>query len=275
MNKKRYTFILILFYFWSFSSYASLLISPTRIVFDQRDRAHTVTVINTGKVTTAYRIALVDNLQQTSGKYQRLKPEQQIEGHFSATRMLRYTPKQVRLKPGERQKVRLSLRKPPHLLPGEYRSHLEFKELPNPIPLDSSSNQPKIQVFMLTGFTIPVLVRHGNVMVTAVISDVKFVKNKNSWYTAVQLQRQGNYSTFGKLNIYWKPNKNSNYQQVNYLNNVTLYREVPERIIQVSLKTQKPRQGWYKIEYVGDKNFSYQVFDEKEVYFSSQTTTKP
>ena len=51
------------------NAYANLLISPTRISFDERQRTAKVTVINTGNEYQTYRVLWSEKQAQPSGGY--------------------------------------------------------------------------------------------------------------------------------------------------------------------------------------------------------------
>lgn len=245
---------------------ASLLISPMRVVFDDRERAATVTIINTGKTTATYRVELVDNLQTPDGKYQRLADDQTMPAELlSAKAMLRYSPRQVTLKPNERQQVRLSLRKPAGLLEGEYRSHLAFTQLPDPAMLETHPKGAKMQVFMLTGFTIPVQVRHGQLAVTARLANAQVITEPNHTGLRVTLNREGDFSSFGKLQVFWRKDAQSSETLLNFIDNAALYRELPTRTFSIPLKPEQLQPGLFRIVYLGDKHFGGQVFDTLEL----------
>ena len=63
---------------------------------------------------------------------------------LSAADLVRYSPRQVELAPGEVQTVRIQIRKPEGLKDGEYHSHLVFQgylrssPLPVQIPADKT-----------------------------------------------------------------------------------------------------------------------------------------
>jgi P pilus assembly chaperone PapD len=261
--------VLVTILFASSAAQASLLISPLRVVFDDRDRSAAVTVINTGKATTTYRIELVDNLQVADGSYQRIAADENTPAElFSAKEMLRYSPRQVTLKPDERQQVRISLRKPAGLANGEYRSHLAFTQLPDPTMLETNPKGAKMQVFMLTGFTIPVQVRQGTPNVTAKLSDAKLVKADHGWDMQVTVDRTGDFSSFGKIQVFWRANENSSEQLLNFIDNASVYRELKQRTFHIHLKPEQVQPGLFRIVYAADKLLSNTVLDSIELPYS-------
>lgn len=271
----RYLFVLTVL-LWSSWAQANLLISPTRVVFSDKERSENVVIINQGAATATYRVEMVINKQDASGGYERLERQKDnLSGLFLADDMIRFSPRQVTLEPGARQTIRMSLRKPDNLAKGEYRAHLGFIQLPDAVALDRDPNASRMQVFMLTSFTIPVQVWQGSVDVKASIKSAAITAevdepskpNQKQWGVKVVLNRTGTFSSFGKLNIYWKPNAQSEYGLLNFIDNASLYREVNTREITVSLGQDKPMSGYYKVEYEGAKELSKQIFDRYEFQY--------
>lgn len=248
---------------------ASLMISPTRLAFEERDRAAHITIINTSDETKTYRLDLVDIMQTEQGGIKsELAPEDRAK-IFSAKDMIRFSPRQVTLGAGETQRVRLSVRKPANLPEGEYRSHLSITELPPPERVDNQDNV-QIRLHILMSFTIPVFIRNGDVNVSAKIQSPRLLlpthEDKNA-YLALDLARTGNYSTFGSIKVEWRPNQQSAYTELTFLNSVAVYREISKREnIKIRLEPGQVKQGWYRVSYTPDGRFNQPVFDEIEVF---------
>lgn len=269
MNIHCYRYILMLILsvmFFHTSAQASLLIAPLRVVFDDRERGKTVTIINTSQATTTYRIELINLHQLSNGEYKEFSTKSPLNiKTFFADQMIRFSPRQVTLKPNQRQQVRLSVRRPSDLAKGEYRSHLKFTQLPTPEMLEKNPKNAGIKLYMLTGFSIPVQVRQGPIIVNSKIIDAKINKTKQgNWQIETTISRTGDYSTFGKLTAYWRASANQEYEELNFLNNLTLYRETDKRKINIVLKKDQIKPGQYKITYTPNPGFKQKLFDEYE-----------
>lgn len=179
-----------------------LMVAPTRIVFEGRTRTAQVSIVNTGTETSTYRIAFVRKQMTENGGFEDV-PEGTV-GMF-ADPMIRFSPRQVTLNPGQTQVVRLMLRKPSELADGEYRSHLLFRAIPKVgagiESLDpSSSGNINIQLVPVLGISIPVIVRQGAVDATADLSNLSVQNTENgSRHLLFQIERKGNGSLFGDL----------------------------------------------------------------------------
>ena len=105
-----------------------LVVAPTRIVFEGRTRTAQLSLLNKGSAAATYRISLINMRMTEDGGFKEI--DEPAPGEQFADRLIRYAPRQVVLAPGDSQAVRLLLRKPRGLEPGEYRSHLLFRAIP-------------------------------------------------------------------------------------------------------------------------------------------------
>lgn len=183
---------------------ANLLINPTRVQFNPSDRTADITLINTSPSSNTYRIEWAEKKAKASGGYEDLS-ESAAANFPTASNMLRLSPKQVTLKPGERQTVKLAIRRPQSLANGEYRSHLLFKALPTAENAANPNSSTKVKVIL--SFAIPVVVRQGPEDAAMNVNDAAISYNpaKKDGSVTVKLSRTGITSGFGDLNAYWTP----------------------------------------------------------------------
>lgn len=181
-----------------------LVVTPTRIVFEDRTRSAQVTLANRGSATATFRISLIDMVMDASGEMR----EAQSGEVQSSEHLVRYAPRQIDIAPGASQVVRLSLRKPADLTDGEYRSHMFFRAVPdetagrsvtNDTPLDN--NELRIQLIPIYGVTIPVIVRQGTLLLEAGITDTVHLPASGDLpeRLEIKLNRSGTRSAFGDL----------------------------------------------------------------------------
>lgn len=259
--------MIFLFLFgFSLAAHANLLITPTRLVLDTRDRATHVNLVNTSSSVKTYRIELVDYLQHEAGGYLTLEQAGEDKARVNTAQdLVRYSPRQVTLGPNESQRIRVSVRRPAGLADGEYRSHLSFTLLPEAQKIEQFE-ESKTGIHVLVSFTIPVVVRQGEVRVNATIGDVELIQDSQRGdHARVIIQREGDFGVFGTATIEWRADASSNYQQVGEVNSAAVYRENARFSMQVPLEaggSLKP--GWYRITYKGDEFFGHRVFDSKE-----------
>lgn len=179
-----------------------LLVAPTRVVFEGRSRTAEVTLINTGAETTTYRITFTQLRMGERGEMKEIS--EAGPGELFADRLIRYSPRQVVLSPGVPQTVRLQVRKPADLPPGEYRSHLSFHAVP---PADEAPGQApppatglNVQIKIRYGVSIPAIVRHGATAATARLVGLALGEGPEGAKVAkLKIERSGNRSVFGTL----------------------------------------------------------------------------
>ena len=179
-----------------------LLVAPTRIVLDGR-RGTEIVLNNVGDEPATYRISV---------EFRRMTPEGDLvevpnptAQEQAAADMIVYAPRRVTLAPHEPQSIRIAARPPQGLPDGEYRVHLLFRAVPNATPVATAAAAPvkglHLQLIPIYGVTIPVIVRLGNLAVTAGISNVQLEKKDGKPEIALDLTRNGGRSTFGEVRV--------------------------------------------------------------------------
>lgn len=194
---------------------ADLMLFPTRVVFEGDQRSAQVELVNQGKTPETYRISVVNRRMGESGEF--LVITEPGPGEQFAEAMLRYSPRQVTIPAGSSQTVRILLRKPADLAPGEYRSHLQFDRVADASGSNSVEQlgQDKaggvgVVLSALVGASIPVIVRHGD-------TQAKVSLDKLAWQPAAShednsppaiafdIHRDGNRSVYGDLSVSFTP----------------------------------------------------------------------
>jgi fimbrial chaperone protein len=246
---------------------ANLLINPTRVVLSPSDRTADVTLINTSTTTNTYRIGWVEKKAKEAGGYDDLSPE--AAANFPiASSMIRYSPKQVTLKAGERQTIKLAIRRPQGLANGEYRSHLLFKALP---PADAEQaegrdNSTSLKINILLTFAIPVVVQQGslNYQVTLNNASISYNPANKSGAVNLNMARTGTSSVIGNIDAYWTP-KGGKEQIIAKLGDYNLWPELQQAIpplIWTGTNFAKT-DGQLRIVYEGTNDFRGKVFFDK------------
>ncbi|HEV7577325.1 MAG TPA: molecular chaperone [Caldimonas sp.] len=191
---------------------ADLMLFPTRIVFDKNQRAAQVELINQGLTAETYRISVVNRRMTDNGEI--TAADTPGEGEQFADAMLRYSPRQVTIAPGSSQTVRMLLRKPADLAPGEYRSHLQFDRVADPVgntsvetQADSDGKRVGVVLTALVGASIPVIVREGSTQASVTLAQLAFdARAKESPpILAFEIHRDGNRSIYGDLIVTFTP----------------------------------------------------------------------
>lgn len=250
---------------------ANLMIAPQRVVLEERQRSASVNLINTASTTTTYRLHWVQKKQKTDGQYMDLPADSNEVPNASS--MLRFSPRQVTLAPGEKQTVRIAVRRHKNMDKGEYRSHLLFQALPNKDIEVASGKGAKIKINLLLGFAIPVIVRQGKLNGMANVTKVEIKKTaskgKTFYGAQITVKRKGSHTTYGTLKVLWKPMLTSRYKQIAILNNIALYPESSSVQYYAGLKNYKPNNGYIKVIYEGRKEYEGTSFDFLETKLNS------
>ena len=219
-----------------------LMVSPTRIVFEGNVRTQKVNLINNGSVTGRYRISFVRRKMTEDGKFEQVSENE--PGMYSDD-IVRFSPRQVTLQPGQSQTVRLMLRKKRDMQDGEYRSHMLFQSLPDPatsdinILTDNNSTGLTVQLIPVVGITIPVIVRQGKLSSTVSLSDFELkqantVKAENT--LSFKINREGNSSAYGDFRVYFIP-KGGEAVVVAQVNGLAVYTPLASRSVDIRLQT--------------------------------------
>ena len=229
-----------------------LMLTPTRVVFEGKARSTTINLINQSTRETTYRISFKNMTLNDEGKYEDIK--EPIKGEKFADNMIRYSPRQVTLKPKEVQNVRLLLRKPAGLEEGEYRSHLLFSGVPPKDFGHDIESQPtdkiEIKLIPVYGISIPVIVRHGEVTAEASISDVKLEDD----ILKFQIGRTGNSSIYGDLEVIHQIGDKSHI--LAHQKGVGIFTPYPARTMQIPIKNKEIDldEGQIIIKYLSKDN---------------------
>lgn len=222
---------------------ASLMVSPTRVVFEGDKRSAVITLLNNGTESGTYRLFLVRYRMTPQGSFEEVKTP--APGERFADDLVRFTPKQVVLPPKMTQQVRIQLRKPAGLEDGEYRSHLVFRALPT-VPAaqapDDKATGISIRLIPAIGVSIPLIVRQGKVSATAKLKDLAFVPasrvagepSPRPAQVSFRLERQGNGSLYGDLVATFRP-KGGAAVEVGRTNGVAVYAPNAARASTMSL----------------------------------------
>ena len=220
------------------------MVSPTRVVFEGNERTKQINLINNGSETGRFRVSFVRRDMGADGKFVEVK---EGETGLYSDEMIRFSPRQVTLAPGQSQTVRLMLRKKKGIADGEYRSHMMFQSLPDAEASDvntlSSEKSDKLSVKLIpiVGITIPIIVRHGELDYKVSLSHFE-IKQANTVKAesvlSLKINREGNMSAYGDFRVYFTP-KSSTPVIIGRINGVAVYTSTSSRTLEIAL--QKPK----------------------------------
>lgn len=234
----------------------NLMIVPIRVVFEGNKQKEELYLSNSGKDTTSYAITLVQKNMNEDGSFVNL--EKIDSSQMSAEPYLRIFPRQVKLAPGEAQVISLQFRRKPDMAAGEYRSHLYFRPDKSYTPLgmekpDNDPNAVNIQITPIFGISIAIIIRIGDVNVSASMSDLKLDNQENGIQNLkLTINRKGNISLYGDIRVQYFPVQGKSYQ-IGTAGGVGVYSNINKRFVNVKLNNTsgKPlKDGKLKVQYL-------------------------
>lgn len=240
---------------------ASLMITPTRVVMDERQRTAEVTLLNTTTSTKVYRILWQELKQTELGGYEEL--ETPTDKDPIASNMIQYSPRKVTIEPGKYQRIKLRLRLKGDLPDGEYRSQLMMKVTDvgvNPDSLEKEIDGAHLFLIPKLSFSIPVMVRKGvNNSATEIVSVDLNTQNVDEAKMLVDVSHSGDFSSFGNVYVYMKPTAGSQVEKIGQVHNIALFRETKKRTVTIPLTvTQVPTGAVIQVVYSGEDEYEGQ-----------------
>lgn len=270
MKSQFLIFTLITSFLYSNYATASLLISPTRIAFGERDRVQTISLVNSSKKTNTYRVEWTEQKVGENGEYIELS-EDEVNSFPVASPYLRLTPRQVTLEPGERQVIKVMARRKANMKDLEYRSHLTFTAIPPESNSNSGSNPGiSMRLNLLLSYTIPVILRHGKLSVETSIDDIQMTPTDKVGIKKlmVTLSRKGSMSTTGSLQAYFVPEDSNEKVNVATLNGFNFFPDTPKITKNLIWHTPIPETpGKLEVLLEGDKEFKGQILASNSIEF--------
>lgn len=182
------------------SAQANLLIHPTLISFEGKQRTHSVQLVNHGDATGVFEISWMDFSMTPEGglrKWETPPP-------WSLQAYVRYSPRRVTLRPGETQVIKIALRRTQDISEGEYLSHLKFLTIHESVDAESDDDNaqvdektPGVMIKARAGMTIPVVWRNTSATPRAMIDSAQI--NLKEREISVDVRRLGALSTRGYI----------------------------------------------------------------------------
>lgn len=249
--------------FFTTAAFATITLTPTRVVFGDRDRFKEVTLVNSGNETKTYEIEwqFYKMIQDQEPPYEQ---EQGSITDFDLTQYIVYTPRRVTLPPGAKQKVRLALRRPAEVPPGEYRAHLNFRtvrEAPSTTNKDLGQGRQSAAVQINVGYSIPVVFDAGTPDVQATIEGLEFKRNPtNGMLDAfVKVSRSGGpYGVMGHLFIY-----NDKNEVIGEMGNANIFPEVNSRTFRVPVPNEEKMGSAVTVSVKRDDKAGNEIYTQR------------
>lgn len=234
-------FLILIFAASIAKAQGDLLITPKRLVFDGSKRAEEINLANIGKDTATYNISFMQYKMDENGNFIMINEDDSTQKF--AHKNLRFFPRTVTLAPNEAQSVKVQLIKANELLPGEYRSHLFFKNTYNKTALgeeqQDSSKEANISVNIkpVFGISIATIIRVGQNNTQAHFSNTKYIAGTKTAGPLISftLNRNGNMSLYGDLKVSYTGADNKS-TQVAIMKGLAVYTPNASRNVQLPLQ---------------------------------------
>jgi len=215
----------------------ALRVTMKRIIFEGSKRTETITIINNKPDAVTYRMGW-RHYKMTEDKSLVSVSEKNMDDNMkTVSRMVRFAPRRVTVPGGGSQQIRLMLRRPRDLVEGEYRSHFWITPEAQVQKFSAgdapSKGESAVQLSLLTGISLPVFVRHGNLTASGNITDAKLSPSDPKMSLTLTLNREGNRSLYGDFDFTCLfEGKETVVHQVR---GIAVYHEVTKRFIKFSL----------------------------------------
>ena len=184
------------------SAQGNLLVTPKRVVFDGIKRSEELNIANTGKDTATYIISFIQIRMTKEGQVEQITEPDSAQNF--ADKYLRFFPRRITLAPNEAQTVKVQEIRTNEITPGEYRSHLYFRAVPNDKPLGEkepeTDNSISVKLVPIFGISLPVIIRNGETSAQLHFSDIKLDTTKTP-VLKMKLNRIGNISVYGDVSV--------------------------------------------------------------------------
>lgn len=180
----------------------NLLVTPKRIVFEGLKRSEELNLANVGSDSATYMVSFIQIRMKADGSVETITEPDSAQNF--ADKYLRIFPRRVTLAPNEAQTVKVQVTKTNELLPGEYRSHLYFRAMPNEKPLGEKEAQKdssiSVKLVPIFGISLPVIIRQGESTAKLNFSNVSFqLENDTTPLLKITFNRSGDMSSYGDV----------------------------------------------------------------------------
>jgi len=175
-------------------SAASVGFSEYRLVLTPQEKSKELTLFNKGNISADCNIGLTHfSVSKNNSLVSQDDPK---KAYNPASRLLRYSPRQVKIPPKGSQKVKLMFRRKANLAEAEYMSYLKMT------CKDETKVESSGQMGAIISYNIPVHLRVGELPVTTNFEVLSINKTKAGQYNVdVRQFRQGKRSLVGTFEV--------------------------------------------------------------------------
>jgi hypothetical protein len=182
-----------------------LLVAPTRVVLDGA-RGTEVVLNNIGSAPATYRVSLEIKRMTPLGGLDEIDEADFTAAERAALEMISFSPRRVTLPPNQPQVIRVGVRPPEGVPPGEYRAHMLFRAVPDAVAATERATAApgsgvSVALTPIYGITIPVIIRIGDLSASATIGAASIERADDQDMFSFDLSRVGNRSVYGDIEV--------------------------------------------------------------------------
>lgn len=240
------------------SSQFMLMASPMRMIFTDRQRAVKMVVVNHSDEQVRYEISVVTLRYRDDGRY---VATDETEKEKMIRKMIRFSPRRATIGPNERQVVKLMVRKPKDLPPGEYRTQLQLAPIIKPEDYKNRQNTVssgqglKIDLDVVVNTRFPIIIQHKLPPAEVSATALTIQKSKKGGNEAlITFSREGQLSSFGNVLLFYVPKNSSKQgQMVGQIQGVAIYRPQKQNQVKVKLNNiteEELKSGSIRVQYI-------------------------
>jgi hypothetical protein len=211
-----------------------LVITPTRVLLDDKTRSGDIMLVNRGSQTIRYRLTLVDMQMSEEGAMKRVASSEN-----SAVPILRLSPREVVLDPGVSQRIKIAAYFPKGSADQELRSHLSFEPIALPKILGPQSPPQtgglKLNFEMRSVVTIPVIAQHGRLIASGSLSECSAVQDLTGSAVRFKITRTGSRTIRGDVAVTFIPAAGGPKVVVGQISGLPVYFPNADRIVTIRL----------------------------------------
>lgn len=244
----------------SLQVHANILISPTRVAFEDRQRAARLIVVNNSDKVQRYRLSWQERKALSVGGYENLAAIHEK----SLSPMIRMSPSQIRLAPGQKQIIKLSVRRTKQLQAGEYRSHLLLSALPVE---DDKVVSSGINIDIQVNYSLPIILRVARETPEVSLAGLDLKRTEQADTLSINLAKSGDFSSFGMIEAFYKAAEKSTAKRVGIIANYSIHAELENVTIPMTLLDGFKLQGKGELtlKYSGEKEYQGEVFFTEQI----------
>lgn len=235
---------------------ANIMVVPLRVLFNDRDRTADITLLNSSANAGVFRVGWMYRKLNPDNTYENI--DGPLDPAFDPAQMIVFSPRQVRIQPGGRQRIRMSLRRPADLPPGEYHAHMRLLRLVGQDETERASDAPEsgmaLGVVANLGVAVPVVIRQGAYDCRVEITDARFIaagqEDEKQPQIEMFLNRSGLHGAMGRVMVYW--DHDGKEEIAGRMNNVSLFTEVSRLRVRIPLQITNIPGGTIRVAFEGD-----------------------